>query len=664
MNIEKLQASLNIAALLPEDQVRSIGQRCLEDYQRDLRSRAPWETKMVNAMKIAVQLAEKKNTPWQGASNVKFPMLSIACVQFQSRVFPQLFSTPRPVKMRVIGKDKDSAKHDRAARISEHMSYQCLEEDTNWLSEHDTLVITLPIMGSGFIKSYYDGITKSIHVHAKDLVVNYYAKSLETCSCYTHRIPKYKNEIIEKQRKKIYLDIDIHDAQNQKSKFDQLEDDFQGKIEPGDYADAPINLYEQYRYLDLDGDDYKEPYTVTFDDEGRVYRIINRFANIERDGNTILKIEPKHYFTKYTFIPSPDGGFYDMGFGSLLTPINESVNTIINQLIDAGTLATRQGGFVGRGARLKGGALKFKMGEYVKIDATGDDIRKNIFQLPVREPSGVLFTLLTYLVEYGERLSSVSDMMVGKTPGQNTPATTAMAALEEGMKVITAIYQRIYRALKVEFQKRYLLNQEYLNPEEYYLLEDDQKAIFQQDYNGDPTDIRPSADPNMSSDVQRLARLDAITQRAHSTGGYNMPALEKRFLEQMNVEGIDEIYPTDEKGNPTIQPPPDPKTEIESAKFQAEQLYRSKELQIKAALADSTIAIQETQALLNLAKAEAMGNKNEIEGYKVLLMQIKENREAIKDGINEGGLPTMENGPGNKNIPPLPEGVQPGASGP
>ena len=646
MDIDELKNSQNIAADLDEDTLRGIGHKCLQGLRQDLVSRQPWEVKMAQAMKIAIQLAERKTTPWPNASNVKFPLLSIACIQFSSRVFPQLFATPRPVKMRVIGNDPDSQKHERAARISEHMSYQVLEEDEDWLSEHDKLLITLPIIGSGFIKTFYDGMTKSIHVHAKDLVVNYYAKSLETCNRYTHIIPMYRNEIIEKQRKKVYLDHTISAHQREKREFDQLSDDFQGKTEPLNDDDAPIDLYEQYCWLDLDDDGYKEPYTVIFDDGGQVFRIINRFAAIERDGKQILKIHAKTYFTKYSFIPSPDGGFYDMGFGSLITPINETVNTLINQLIDAGTLANRQGGFVGRGARIKGGSLKYKMGEFVRVDATGDDIRKNLFQMPFKEPSSTLFNLLTYLVDYGERLSSVSDMMVGKTPGQNTPATTAMAALEEGMKVITAIYQRIYRSLKKEYQKRYMLNQEYLDPQEYFNVEDTEKAIFAQDYGGDPTDIRPSADPNMSSDVQRLTRIEAITQRAQQTPGYNMPAIERRFLDQLNVEGIDEIFPLDEKGNPAIQPGTDPKVEIESAKFQAEQLYKQQELQIKGALADSDIATKETQAILNLAKAESLGNRDEIEGYKALLLELQQQREVIRDGVR--GLSEMENGPSDK----------------
>lgn len=660
MNIEELYQSQNIAKDLTPDQLGVIGHKCLEDFSQDVHSRQEWEMKMTEAMKIAIQLAERKNTPWPNASNVKFPLLSIACIQFSSRIFPQLFSTPNPVKMRVIGSDPTAEKHGRASRVAGHMSYQCLEEDEDWLSEHDKLLITLPIMGSGFIKTYYDGIVKSTHVHAKDLVVNYYASSLESTSRYTHIIPMYQNEIIEKQRRGVYLDHPLDTTQREKRQLEQVSDDFQGMSKPVGDEDAPIELYEQYCWIDLDEDGYKEPYTVIFDNAGQVFRIVNRFAKVEQDEKQILKIEAKHYFTKYTFIPSPDGGFYDMGFGSLITPINDTVNTLINQLIDAGTLSNRQGGFVGRGARIKGGSLKYKMGEFLRVDATGDDIRKNIFQMPFKEPSPTLFTLMRYLVEYGERLSSVSDMMVGKTPGQNTPATTSMAALEEGMKVITAIYQRIYRALKKEFQKRYKLNQEYMDPEEYFIIQDDQKAVFANDYLGDPTDIRPAADPNMSSDIQRMSRLEAITQRSQMTPGYNRAVIERRFLEQLNMEGIDEIFPLDENGQPAIQPAADPKIEIESHKFQAEQLYRKQELQLKGYMADAEVATKETQAILNLAKAESLGNQDEIDGYRALLEQLKHHREVINDGI--GGTTAMEDGPRDEENNGLPEPLQPGVS--
>ena len=62
-----------------------------------------------------------------------------------------------------------------------------------------------------------------------------------------------------------------------------------------------------------------------------------------------MKIERKAYFTKYGFIPAPDGSFYDIGFGFLLDNISAVIDTIINQLLDAGTLSNMQGGFLGGG---------------------------------------------------------------------------------------------------------------------------------------------------------------------------------------------------------------------------------------------------------------------------------------------------------------------------
>ena len=111
MDIEALYNSKNIAKDLKEDKLTGLGNKCLQDLHQDLISRQQWEMRMSDAMKIAIQLAERKNTPWPNASNVKFPLLSIACIQFSSRVFPQLFATPRPVKMRVIGDDPRAEKH-------------------------------------------------------------------------------------------------------------------------------------------------------------------------------------------------------------------------------------------------------------------------------------------------------------------------------------------------------------------------------------------------------------------------------------------------------------------------------------------------------------------------------------------------------------------------
>jgi chaperonin GroES len=114
-------------------------------------------------------------------------------------------------------------------------------------------------------------------------------------------------------------------------------------------------------------------------------------------------------YTKFGFVPNPDGSFYDIGFGVLLGPLNESVNTIINQFVDAGSLSNLQSGFIGKGLRLKTGDSKLQPGEWKPVNATGDDLRKQIVPLPAKEPSKVLFELMGTLITSGKELASCRD---------------------------------------------------------------------------------------------------------------------------------------------------------------------------------------------------------------------------------------------------------------
>lgn len=641
MNLQDILSSFdtgtNVAKFLKKEKLREIADEAILNYERDKRSRLKWEEKYDIGMKLALQVYEKKNTPWPNAANVKLPLITIPCLQFSSRVYLALINDTEIVKMRVIGPDPEGRKTARARRVSTHMSYQVLEEDEDWEAEMDSLLVTLPLLGSAFKKTYFDPEKEhncSKHVFAKDLVINYYARSLESALCITHVLTKYRNEIEECQRLELYLEDDKLDDVVPEDRFetlDQSRDDREGLIEPED-GERPFTMLEQHCYLDLDGDGYKEPYCIQINyDTRRLVRIFPRFTaeHVTYVNGKVAKIKPIHYFTKYTFIPSPDGSVYDLGFFALLTPINEACNTIVNQLIDAGTLRNRPGGFIGRGARITGGALKFQMGEFKQINASGDDIRRALFPMQFPEPSTVLFSLLDLLIKYGERISSVTEMMTGETPGQNTPATTAMAALEQGEKVFTGIYKRIYRSMRGEFRKQFTLNKLYLNPEQYFEVLDtgEPMQIFQEDYEGDPTDIRPTADPSVVSSAQRLAKAEALAARSMQYHGYNRHAIEKRYCEALQIPALEEVLPAE----PPPQPPSPDQVELEQEKALKQEEFQIKrgDQLLKKMEIDSGLAVKQSQAILNIAKAEAEEAGPQIEIYKAHLQDLQKQREAV-----------------------------------
>jgi hypothetical protein len=81
-NIEDLVYEANIATLLSKEDLTTIGVQIVRDFDSDLNSRSSWEKRTEASLKLALQVAETKNFPWANASNVKFPLITIAALQY------------------------------------------------------------------------------------------------------------------------------------------------------------------------------------------------------------------------------------------------------------------------------------------------------------------------------------------------------------------------------------------------------------------------------------------------------------------------------------------------------------------------------------------------------------------------------------------------------
>jgi chaperonin GroES len=637
---EKLLTSPNIAEMLTDEELNHIGYNVTYEFNIDKESRSQWEKRVEEAMKLALQVAEAKSFPWSGASNVKFPLITMAALQFHSRAYPALIPSGDLVKIDTsteIANDKDLVA--KTKRVEKHMSYQLMEEDENWEQEMDKVLITVPIVGCAFKKTYWDFDNDhpiSENILAKDFVVSYWTKNLSDCTRQTHVLYLSKNDVLSRQRRGLWRDIDLSIPQAlPQDNLTNTQNRAQGVDQPTFDPATPYEFLEQHRWEDLDGDGFKEPYVITVHKEtSKVVRIVANYFedSIKRNSDDeIIAIKPETYFTKYSFIPSPDGGFYDIGFGILLGPTNESINTIINQLIDAGTMATTAGGFLSRGIKVRGGNYNFAPLEWKHVDSTGEDLAKGIVPLPVREPSQVLFTLLTTLINYGERIIGATDIMVGENVGQNTPAATSQTMAEQGSKVFAGIFKRIYRSLKEELRRIYRLNQLYLPPEHDY----NQGSVLASDYSQSESSLHPAADPHVITDTQRLMQATALRELALSAPGFNIHNVLVRYLEAMKVNNIDEILP-DPNGPNAVQPTPNPKVQVEQMKVQIKQA----DMQLKMKLAMMKLAqeaevnrakIMKMEAEAVLAIEQAGGVQ---EGHKIAMLEAQIGAaRAHQDGI-------------------------------
>lgn len=551
LRAEALVLVTNIADKQSREVISDLTTKSLEGYKTDLASRSEWEELNKQIIDLAKLHVKKKTYAGEVVANVKYPLIINACIQFASRAYPELIKGNNVVRGKVTGNDPTGAKLEKALRVGEFMSFQLLSHMDCWEEGVDQLLFTLPAIGCAFKKSYFDSIERknvSSLVFADDLVVNYFAESLERAPRATHKIYLYHNEIVERITSGTFIKFEIAElGQAVSDKTSDIDDE------------TPHLFLEQHRWYDLDGDGYQEPYIVTIHEATqKLVRISPRWASdgvirtnneqgIQDPDGAIVKIIPEQYFTRYLFMPSVDGGFYGMGFGSLLMSTNASINTLLNQLIDAGTLSNRQSGFLGRGLKLgRGKAVQLKSGEWKPVDVTGDDLRKNVFPMPVREPSSVLFQLLGLLIEAGKELAGMTEILAGNSPGANVPAESVLALIEQGLQVYSAVHKRIHRAQYKEFKKIKRLNALYLDQMTYGLVLDDQQAIVQADFSSADFDIEPVSDPNATTMVQRLLKAKALLDLRGQ--GLDDKEILRRYLVALDIEDIEMFFPEEPEG--------------------------------------------------------------------------------------------------------------------
>ena len=650
-NLIEFEALQNIAEELTDEQLVTIGSDAVDGFDADMRSREGWDGEMKEAMNLALQIQEKKNFPWENSSNVKLPLLTEAAINFNSMMYPALIPPTDIVKTRIVGEDPNGEKEAQSIRVSKHMSYQILEEMEEWEEEMDAGLIIQPILGNMYKKSYYDGNkgrNVSEMLSPAEFVVAYDTKNLETCYRKTHILEFTKNDIRKRVLSGDFLDVDLGDP--------VIEDKEHVGTNPVKVDNSTTYKFlEQHTYLDLDQDDLEEPYIITVEKNSKkVVRIVAGYSvsNIlTNEDNEIYDVPQDQYFTKYGFVPNPDGSFLDLGLGKLLGPTNKTVNTLINQLIDAGTRSVTGGGFLGRGIKIKGGNLKFKMGEYKRVDSTGDDLRKNIVHLPGTEPSGVLFNLLNLLINSGQRLASTLDSQVGDNPGQNQKATTSAIVQENGQKIFNGIYKRNHRSLKSELKKIFALNSVYLPAESYLNVldgnfpEDMARTIARSDYDVKSLNLIPAADSAYTSQQQRMAKSQALMQKI-GTGLVNPQVAIQRALVAEEQSGIEQIMKV---------PPAQPSLEQQEFEHKMKLEMAQHALEVLKTQQDE-IKVR-TDAILTLAKAESEEKGTQLNKYKLQLDGIiaegKDNaaRIAALNTTGQRGTEGMDNAAGGEVSP-------------
>jgi len=540
----------NLAEFMDDSALQTLGEDLVGDFDKDTGDRRDWIQTYVDGLKLLGLKYEDRTEPWQGACGVFHPMLTESVVRFQSESMMETFPAMGPVKTQIVGAI-DLMREEAAARVREDMNYQLTEVMTEYRSEHEKMLWSLPLAGSAFKKVYYDpskGRQVATFIPAEDIVVPYGASNIEDAERVTHVMRKTENEMKKLQHAGFYMDCELGEP------IVELDDVEKQKAEENGMSaiqDDRFRLLEMHVMLDLEGFEDEEdgeptgialPYVVTIEKGTRKILAIRR--NWYEDDPLKLK---RQHFVHYQYIPG--FGFYGYGLIHLIGGYAKSATMLIRQLVDAGTLSNLPGGLKSRGLRIKGDDTPIQPGEFRDVDVPSGSIRDNILPLPYKEPSQVLFTLFNQIVSEGRAFASSGDMNVSDMSSQ-APVGTTLALLERTLKVMSAVQARLHYAMKQEFKLLKVIIADY-TPEEYaYEPEEGNRAVKKADY--DMCDVIPVSDPNAATMAQKVVQYQAVLQLAQSAPQlYNLPLLHRQMIEVLGVKNANKLVPVEDDATPT-----------------------------------------------------------------------------------------------------------------
>ena len=541
----------NLAEVLPESVLQSLGSELLKDVDDDERSRKDWLDTYVKGLQLLGLKYEERSEPWPGACGVYHPLLMEAGVKFQSETIMETFPSAGPVRTVIVGKETPEKKQ-AAARVEEDMNYELTEVMQEYRPEHERMLLSVALSGNAFKKIYFDpSINRQVapFLPAEDVVVPYGAMNIESAERITHKMRKTENELAKLQAAGFYRDVDLGTPMRVMDEVEKRKAEQQGFSAS---MDERSQIYEIHCNLDLkhyedkddDGEEtgIKLPYVVTVEKGASTVLAIRRNW-LEGDK---LKLRRQH-FVHYGYIPG--FGFYYFGLIHLIGGHTKAATSLLRQLVDAGTLSNLPGGLKAKGLRIKGDDTPIAPGEFRDVDLMSGTIRDNILPLPYKEPSQVLMALMDKVVEDGRRFAGAAELNVSDMSAQ-APVGTTLAVLERALKVLGAIQARIHFTMKQEFRLLAAIIRDN-TPETYdYEPETGDAGAKQSDY--DSCEILPVSDPNASTMAQRVVQYQAVLQLAQTAPHiYNLPFLHRQMIETLGVKNVAKIVPMSEDMKPT-----------------------------------------------------------------------------------------------------------------
>lgn len=531
----------NLAETLPETEMHKLASQLLDLIERDKESRKKRDEQYEEGLRrTGLGDDAPGGAKFEGASKVVHPMLVNATIDFAARSIKEICPPQGPAKDFIPGKVTPE-KIMKARRKTDFMNWQLMVQCQAFRGELEQTLTQVPMGGAQYLKLHWDegkNRPDPLFVPIDDMFLPFAATSFYSAHRKTHRFYMTQLEYDQRVDSGEYRDLTLvaPPDEPEESAAQKANDKIEGREPTGLNEDGLRTAFDVYVLTDLAGDDLNKgkpaPYIVTIDETSmKVLAIYRNWDELDPAR------EELQWFVEFPFVPWR--GAYPIGLPNMIGGLSAAATGALRALLDSAHLQN-----VATGLRLKGLSgqdIQPQVGEIAVVEGSimADDIRKLYMPVPFNPPSTVLFSLLGFLQDAGQNtvrtaLDDAADI------NANAPVGTTLARIEQGMVVFSAIHGRLHDAMARLLKILHRLNAMYLNDEEVK-RETGEPMATRADFDG-PMDVVPVSDPNIFSEAQRFAQVQAVAQRADLKPQlYDARKVEERILDTLKIPNPEEL---------------------------------------------------------------------------------------------------------------------------
>lgn len=502
-------------SLVDEQELNDLALSLLDLVEADIEARSKRDEQYADGIRrTGLGNDAPGGANFDGASKVVHPMLAQGCVDFASRAVKELSPAGGPCKIEIIG-DKTEEKLDRAERKKTYMNWQLTSQIAENRPELERVLSQVPLGGAQYKRWWFDPELKRARteaVYIDDVFTPYGHSDFYTSPRVTHRQRILESEYQRRIRTGLYRDLELsppamtEDESRSQVATDRVEG-AQANVSP--YIDGLRTVYQIDLLHHVEGDplaDGPAQYVLHLDKSTR--RVLGLYRNWPEDGE---RHEKQHWMTEWPFIPWRGGPA--IGLAHLIGTMAGAATGALRAVLDAAHFQNFPGGLKLKGGKNAGQSIQVNATQLQEIEgppgATDPDIRKLVMPFPFAGPSAVLFSVLEWLTQQGNQVVNVATEAIADA-GPNMPVGTVQALIEHGSVNFSAIHARLHNSMRHDLAILHRLNKTYLEDEQV-IEELGELVVRRADFEG-PVDVIPVSDPNIFTEAQRIAQLQALFQ--------------------------------------------------------------------------------------------------------------------------------------------------------